>query len=141
MLVVPHAPRAGQQLLDSSAGRVSESPIFPGPVGSPRHRATEGPEHETRGRYHSFAFALVLASALAFPPARRVVFFFGGGTCEIDTTRDDIKHILGGKGASLAAMTCAGLPVPPGFTISVEACKHFHDNDGEWPKDLKEQIM
>ena len=43
------------------------------------------------------------------------VFFFGGG--KADGNRD-MKDLLGGKGAGLAEMTNAGLPVPPGFTIS-----------------------
>jgi len=37
---------------------------------------------------------------------------------------DEMKVILGGKGAGLAAMTAAGAPVPPSFTITTEACVH-----------------
>ena len=37
----------------------------------------------------------------------------------------DMKELLGGKGANLAEMTNLGLPVPPGFTISAEACKVY----------------
>ena len=37
----------------------------------------------------------------------------------------DLKELLGGKGANLAEMTNLGLPVPPGFTITTEACRHF----------------
>ncbi len=49
----------------------------------------------------------------------RYVYFFGDG--KADGNRD-MKDLLGGKGAGLAEMTNAGLPVPPGFTISTEAC-------------------
>src|SRR4051794_14704816 len=46
----------------------------------------------------------------------------------------DEKDLLGGKGANLAEMTNLGLPVPPGFTISTEACRAYleagHDPDG-----------
>lgn len=37
----------------------------------------------------------------------------------------DLKDLLGGKGANLAEMTNLGLPVPPGFTITTEACKTY----------------
>ena len=37
----------------------------------------------------------------------------------------DLKDLLGGKGANLAEMTNLGLPVPPGFTITTDACRHF----------------
>ncbi len=47
----------------------------------------------------------------------------------------DMKALLGGKGAVLGDMTKLGLPVPPGFTITTETCKYFHEN-GAYPKDL-----
>ncbi|HEY2367604.1 MAG TPA: pyruvate, phosphate dikinase, partial [Polyangiaceae bacterium] len=50
------------------------------------------------------------------------VYFFGEGRAEGDPMRRDL---LGGKGAGLAEMTSLGLPVPPGFTISTEACNVF----------------
>ena len=50
------------------------------------------------------------------------VFFFGDGQAEGDPQRRDL---LGGKGAGLAEMTALGLPVPPGLTISTEACNHY----------------
>ena len=40
------------------------------------------------------------------------------------------KKLFGGKGAGLAEMTRIGLPVPPGFTITTEACLQYYDNDG-----------
>lgn len=52
----------------------------------------------------------------------QVVFFFGDGQAEGDPERRDL---LGGKGAGLAEMTALGLPVPPGLTISTEACNHY----------------
>ena len=48
------------------------------------------------------------------------VYFFGGGKADGD---GKMKDVLGGKGAGLAEMTNAGLPVPPGFTIQTEACR------------------
>src|SRR6266702_947225 len=46
----------------------------------------------------------------------------------------------GGKGAGLAEMTNAGLPVPPGFTISTEVCRIFYENNGRLGEDIQRQI-
>jgi len=51
----------------------------------------------------------------------------------------DQKDLLGGKGANLAEMTRLGLPVPPGFTITTEACRHFMAN-GEVPPELRVEV-
>jgi pyruvate, orthophosphate dikinase len=50
----------------------------------------------------------------------------------------DMKDLLGGKGANLAEMTNMGLPVPPGFTITTEACLMFLENQGAQPEMLQE---
>jgi len=52
----------------------------------------------------------------------------------------DMKDLLGGKGANLAEMTKLGIPVPPGFTITTEACKEYYDNNEQWPSGLKEEV-
>src|ERR1700754_3939679 len=52
----------------------------------------------------------------------KYVFSFGGGSAE---GNGKMKDILGGKGAGLAEMTNAGLPVPPGFTITTDACRDW----------------
>ncbi len=54
--------------------------------------------------------------------ATQYVYFFGGGKADGSGT---MKDVLGGKGAGLAEMTNAGLPVPPGFTIQTEACREY----------------
>ncbi|MGW8376245.1 pyruvate, phosphate dikinase [Streptomyces sp. ODS28] len=51
----------------------------------------------------------------------------------------DLKDLLGGKGANLAEMTNLGLPVPPGFTITTEACKVYLESGAE-PPALREQV-
>src|SRR5437868_804755 len=51
----------------------------------------------------------------------------------------DLKDLLGGKGANLAEMTNLGLPVPPGFTITSEACRHYL-TQGDLPQGLDEEI-
>ncbi|MQY02704.1 pyruvate, phosphate dikinase [Actinomadura macrotermitis] len=51
----------------------------------------------------------------------------------------DLKDLLGGKGANLAEMTNLGLPVPPGFTITTEACRHYLGH-GSLPEGLQEEV-
>jgi hypothetical protein len=51
------------------------------------------------------------------------------------------KDLLGGKGAGLAAMTQAGLPVPPAFTITTAACNAYQEMGGQFPPGLWEQIQ
>jgi len=54
--------------------------------------------------------------------ATKYVYSFGGGKAD---GNGKMKDVLGGKGAGLAEMTNAGLPVPPGFTIQTEACREY----------------
>nr|NIT58486.1 hypothetical protein [Fodinibius sp.]NIV13358.1 hypothetical protein [Fodinibius sp.]NIY27069.1 hypothetical protein [Fodinibius sp.] len=49
-----------------------------------------------------------------------------------------MKELLGGKGANLAEMSTIGIPVPPGFTISTEACQQTVNNQMQWPDELFE---
>ncbi|GAA3948899.1 pyruvate, phosphate dikinase [Actinomadura viridis] len=51
----------------------------------------------------------------------------------------DLKDLLGGKGANLAEMTNLGLPVPPGFTITTEACRHYLEHGG-LPEGLEDEV-
>jgi pyruvate, orthophosphate dikinase len=67
----------------------------------------------------------------------KYVYSFGGGTADGNGT---MKDTLGGKGAGLAEMCRAGVPVPPGFTIITDVCNVFFDNDGKVPKEVDEQI-
>ncbi len=64
---------------------------------------------------------------------KKYVYFFGEGDASM-------KLLLGGKGANLAEMTRIGLPVPPGFTITTEACSHFYKNNQTWPEGLEEEV-
>ena len=63
---------------------------------------------------------------------KKYVYFFSEGN-------KSMKELLGGKGANLAEMTNLGIPVPPGFTITAEACADFSKNDN-WPEGMAEQI-
>src|ERR687891_1900584 len=50
------------------------------------------------------------------------------------------KNLLGGKGANLAEMTNLGLPVPPGFTITTEACNAYREGGQEFPEGLLDEV-
>ncbi len=65
------------------------------------------------------------------------VYFFGSG--KADGNRH-MKDLLGGKGSGLAEMTNAGLPVPPGFTISTEVCTIYYDQKGKIPPAIDREI-
>ncbi|MBI2260952.1 MAG: pyruvate, phosphate dikinase [Caulobacterales bacterium] len=65
------------------------------------------------------------------------VYGFGGGSADGDAS---MKNLLGGKGANLAEMSSLGLPVPPGFTITTEACVHYYSNGQSYPADLEAQV-
>ena len=66
------------------------------------------------------------------------VFFFGNGRAE--ATKDD-RDLLGGKGANLAEMTNAGLPVPPGFTIPTSVCNEYYELGGQAPAALWDEAL
>lgn len=53
----------------------------------------------------------------------------------------DMRDLLGGKGAGLAEMTNAGLPVPPSFTITTEACNWYSSHGNQFPKGMWEQVL
>ncbi len=65
------------------------------------------------------------------------VYGFGGGSADGDAS---MKNLLGGKGANLAEMSSLGLPVPPGFTITTEACVHYYSNGQSYPAELAGQV-
>jgi pyruvate,orthophosphate dikinase len=69
---------------------------------------------------------------------KQYVFFFGDGKAE---GKGDNKNLLGGKGAGLAEMTNLGISVPPGFTISTEACVAFYDSKKSFPPGMWEQSL
>jgi pyruvate,orthophosphate dikinase len=68
---------------------------------------------------------------------RKHVCFFGDGKADGDRT---MKDLLGGKGAGLAEMTNAGLPVPPGFTISTAVCNLYYERKGKLPPAIEAEI-
>src|SRR4026208_2533996 len=76
-------------------------------------------------------------SRIPNPKARKYVYFFGGG--KADGNRN-MKDLLGGKGSGLAEMTNAGLPVPPGFTISTEVCNIYYKEKQKIPGGIDREI-
>jgi pyruvate,orthophosphate dikinase len=69
---------------------------------------------------------------------KNYVYSFGGGTADGDGT---MKDVLGGKGAGLAEMSRAGVPVPPGFTISTEVCTIYFQNGNKVPAEINQQCL
>ena len=67
----------------------------------------------------------------------KYAYFFGDGKAE---GNGKMKNELGGKGAGLAEMTNAGLPVPPGFTIQTEACREYMRSGGEVSPEVTHQM-
>ena len=68
----------------------------------------------------------------------KYVYFFGGGKAEGNRT---MKDVLGGKGSGLAEMTNAGLPVPPGFTITTGACNLWYANRRSLPQSIDDEMV
>ncbi|HEX2093030.1 MAG TPA: pyruvate, phosphate dikinase [Longimicrobiaceae bacterium] len=68
--------------------------------------------------------------------AHQYVYFFGAGQAE---GGKEMKDLLGGKGANLAEMTRIGVPVPPGFTVTTEVCRHYLRH-GRVPEGLQEEV-
>ena len=70
-------------------------------------------------------------------PDEKFYYFFGAGKADGDA---GMKDLLGGKGANLAEMAGAGIPVPPGFTITTTVCKLYYENGMEVPKPIDKEM-
>ncbi len=68
----------------------------------------------------------------------KYVYIFANGKAD---GHGEMKDLLGGKGAGLAEMTNAGLPVPPGFTITTEACNAYYAAGAQFPEGLWDQVL
>lgn len=69
---------------------------------------------------------------------RKYVYFFGDGKADGNAA---MKNLLGGKGANIAEMVKLGMPVPPGFTLTTEACNEFYKRKRTYPPGVKKQVM
>src|SRR3954462_2279160 len=70
--------------------------------------------------------------------AKRYIYAWGGGHAEGNAS---MRDLLGGKGAGLAEMTTAGLPVPSGFTITTEACNDYFASGEKLPDGLWDDVL
>jgi len=68
---------------------------------------------------------------------KKYVYFFGAGETEGNTK---MRNLLGGKGADLAEMASLDVPVPPGFTITTEACIEYYNNNKSYPEGLWDEV-
>ncbi len=66
--------------------------------------------------------------------AKKWVYLFREGDASM-------RDLLGGKGAGVAEMTRTGVPVPPGFTITTEACNAYYETGKQFPEGLWEQVI
>ncbi len=78
-----------------------------------------------------------MADGTSTPGVTQWVYGFGGGSAE---GKASMKNLLGGKGANLAEMSSLGLPVPPGFTITTEACNRYYADGKTYPAGLEAQV-
>ncbi len=68
---------------------------------------------------------------------KKYVYFFGGDQTE---GKAEMKQVLGGKGANLAEMGNIGVPVPPGFTVTTEACHYYATHQHKHPPGMMKQV-
>ncbi|MGA7989232.1 MAG: pyruvate, phosphate dikinase [Candidatus Dormiibacterota bacterium] len=87
----------------------------------------------TRSRAKSARGGTTSKRVAAAPRAHKWVYRFDEGSASM-------RDLLGGKGAGVAEMTRAGLPVPPGFTITTEACNAFYARGAKFPEGLWQQV-
>eukprot|EP00257_Ricinus_communis_P015470 XP_015573387.1 pyruvate, phosphate dikinase, chloroplastic [Ricinus communis] len=90
-----------------------------------------------RGRIRSQVVSTPVSDPTA-PTTKKRVFTFGKGRSEGNKS---MKSLLGGKGANLAEMASIGLSVPPGLTISTEACQEYQQNGKKLPEGLWDEIL
>ena len=69
---------------------------------------------------------------------KKYVYYFGSEKAE---GKGDMKELLGGKGAGLAEMTNLKISVPPGFTISTEACVEYFNSQKRFPQGMWDQAL
>jgi pyruvate, orthophosphate dikinase len=103
-------------------------------------RTRQGGAKQSRKTAVSRSAASKKASArrTARVTGRKYVYFFGSGRADGDRT---MKDLLGGKGANLAEMTRAGLPVPAGFTISTDACTVYYKEGRRIPVGIDREMV
>jgi pyruvate,orthophosphate dikinase len=92
----------------------------------------------TKGTKSKTSNAKRVTAAKSAKAPKKFVYFFGNGKADGDRS---MKDTLGGKGAGLAEMTNAGLPVPAGFTISTDACNLYYANGSKLPVNIETEMV
>src|ERR1700737_703453 len=125
-------PSYGVGLRGVNSGRPSPGRCYPHamPVGTKRPTAAQRKRATAPGR----AKAVSANGRARRPTTHKWVYLFEEGNASM-------RDLLGGKGAGVAEMTRAGLPVPPGFTITTEACNAFYANGRRFPTGMWEQVL
>ncbi len=95
------------------------------------------PSKPSRSKTGARSSARNAAARQATSPPHKYVYFFGDGSAEGDRS---MRDLLGGKGANLAEMTNAGLPVPAGFTVSTEACTAYYEQRRRVPAAIEREM-
>ena len=117
----------------TSRSRTSRVTILPRSSGSSRSRERSGADKAESSA--AAGSGRKSRSKLDIPD--KMIYAFGGG--KADGT-GEMKDLLGGKGSGLAEMSNAGVPVPPGFTITTEVCNLFYENNMKAPKGLDAEL-
>jgi pyruvate,orthophosphate dikinase len=109
------------------------------PTGTPRARAaTKSAKQRSAAATSRRPAAGASGAANGSSPRRRAahkwVYLFEDGDASM-------RDLLGGKGAGVAEMTRAGLPVPPGFTITTEACNAYYQSGEKFPQGMWDQVL
>ena len=114
----------------SSSGRAEYGPAAIGGYNSGTPETVPRRTRRCPGGTRPMATTAAPGSDRTHAAAKRYIYAWGGGRAEGDAT---MRDLLGGKGAGLAEMTKAGLPMPPGFTITTEACNDYFANGEQLP--------
>nr|ATD84648.1 pyruvate orthophosphate dikinase [Setaria italica] len=125
----------------SNGTMTREAPSGRRSVAAPRSRRAKAVvvrSESGSGRGEHCAPARAVADVAPIQATKKRVFHFGKGKSEGNET---MKELLGGKGANLAEMSSIGLSVPPGFTVSTEACQQYQEAGRSLPQGLWDEII
>ncbi len=121
-----------------AAGRIVKAAPGKGAKTVKTVKTVSAPARAKKGAAPARAKAAAPARKAAPKGRAKYVYFFGGGKADGDRT---MKDLLGGKGSGLAEMTNAGLPVPPGFTITTAACNLWYANHRKLTPEIEDEML
>ncbi len=98
-------------------------------------KTAEAKQPTTKKTISSKAKSESMSKKVSLP--KKSYYFFGSGKAE---GNGELRNLLGGKGANLAEMSSAGVPVPPGFTITTDVCRLYYDNALQVPKEIDKDL-